>query len=165
MSEDERGGASRARRATGGMLAADDAAGSAGFETSSMAVRIVGSCLVFVHGAIAPTDSEWDRSMDLLRKVEASRLRLFVWTEGAAPNAGQRAKLKQATEGSKPPTAVLTDSVLARAAGTAIAWFNPEFRVFAQSALDAALDHLKLDGPARADVVQALDQMRSRKKA
>ncbi len=128
-----------------------------------MAVRVVGNCLVFVHGTVAPTDSEWDRALALLQNIGREQVRLLVWTEGAAPNAGQRSRLAKATEGSKPPTAVLTESMLARAAGTAIAWFNPAFRVFPMSSLEPALDHLELVGAARVNTKEALDQMRSRK--
>lgn len=128
-----------------------------------MAVRVSGSCLVFVHGTVPPTDAEWDRAMELYRRVGIARGRMLVWTEGAAPNAAQRAKLGKVAGEAKPPIAVLTDSALARAAGTAISWFNPQLRAFPRTSIEPALDHLGLSGKERDDARTALAELRARR--
>lgn len=134
-----------------------------GFETASVKVRIAGPCLVFVHGPVAPTDAEWDRAMDLWARIGTARVRALVFTEGGAPNAAQRAKLAKISGDRKPPISVLTESALARAAGTAISWFNAELRVFPPTDVERALDHLSLSGTDREKALATLTELRARR--
>jgi len=131
------------------------------FEGESVSVRIVGKCLVFVHGANAPSNDEWDRAMELFVRIGPTRACFLVWTEGGAPNSAQRAKLAKLTGESKTPIAVLSDSSLVRAAGTAIRWFNPQIRIFPPTDIEGALVHLALDGAARTGARDAMTEMRT----
>lgn len=134
--------------------------GKKGFEGATMISRAVDECIVSVHGPAVPTDGEWDKAMALLESVGPARARSLIWTEGGAPNATQRAKLAKVTGSARSPMAVLTASGLARAAGTAMSWFNPAFRMFAPEELDAALDHLTIAPARRGPVLAALEEMK-----
>ncbi|HVJ21900.1 MAG TPA: hypothetical protein VM686_41130 [Polyangiaceae bacterium] len=108
---------------------------------SMIAVR-QGVYVVYVHTAESPSDEEWDLAMRFYEAADVSRLKTLVYTDGAAPNAAQRGRLNAALGGHKLLMALLTPSVFARAAGTAISWFNPNVRVFGPGDFDAALRHL-----------------------
>ena len=123
--------------------------------------REVGDVLVFVHTNDAPSDPEWEKALELLRnRASSSGLRTLVYTAGGAPNAAQRARLNAVIGATKPPIAVLTSSPIARAAGTAISWFNPMFKVFGPDDVDNALDHLALRGIERTHAREALLEMK-----
>jgi len=98
--------------------------------------------IVYVHTAEAPSDVEWDLAMRFFEAADLKYLRVLVYTDGAAPNASQRARLNGLLGSNKLPMAVLTPSVLARAAGTAISWFNPNLRIFGPDDYEAAFKHL-----------------------
>jgi hypothetical protein len=136
-----------------------------GWKGTTMMARTIGTCLVFVHGTTTPTDAEWDRVLQMFRDVGPARSKTFVWTDGAAPNAAQRAKLAKVTEGAAPPIAVLTDSAFVRAACTAISWFNPRIRAFSPTDMDRALDHLDATASDRPALKQAMDEMRAELRA
>ncbi|NUP06879.1 MAG: hypothetical protein HOW73_12575 [Polyangiaceae bacterium] len=111
--------------------------------TRSAVAEVFGKNVVFVHGTDDPTDAEWEELMGIYRAVgDMASARCLVYTDGGRPNAGQRARLNQVMNGQQPLIAVLTPSALARAAGKAIAFFNPRFRMFDPEQIDAALKHL-----------------------
>lgn len=123
--------------------------------------RSLGNFLVFVHGKEAPSDVEWDELLALFRAVpDITRARVLVFTLGGAPDARQRAKLHQLLGETKPPIAVLTPSALARAAGTAISWFNPRLRVFDPDDVERALDHLDAVRADRQALIHAMGDLR-----
>jgi hypothetical protein len=102
-----------------------------------------GSYVVYVHTEESPSDEDWDLALRFYEAADASRLRTLVYTDGAAPNAAQRSRLNTVLGSNKQqPSAVLTPSLLARTAATAIGWFNPNFRVFGPRDFDAAFLHL-----------------------
>jgi hypothetical protein len=134
--------------------------------TQSAAARVVGRYVVFVHDSTDPTDTEWEKLLELFRKLPGGRMpRTLVYTGGGAPNAAQRARLLQTvreTFGSGAfVVAVFTESALARAAGTAISWFIPGIRIFGPNDIDQALDHLGGSSVERATVKVALAELRS----
>lgn len=51
--------------------------------------------------------------------------------------------------------------MLARAAGSAVRWFNPHLRVFAPGELERALDYLELRDEYRQEARAALTTLRS----
>ncbi len=130
--------------------------------SKTMATRGVGSCLVFVHTSEAPSDAEWDEVLSHFRTVmKTGTGRALVYTEGAAPNTAQRAKLNALFGSAHPRIAVLTPSPLARAAGTAIRWFNPEVRIFGPDEIERALDHLEVSRAERAALTETLAALRA----
>lgn len=127
----------------------------------SFASRTVGNYMVFVHGTLAPSPSEWSSVIDSLRAHSSlSALKILVFTEGGAPNAAQRADLTAVLANKKLPIAVLTTSVIARAAGTALTWLNPGFRVFGPSDFDKALDYLGASGAERRSLRDAVEELK-----
>ena len=118
---------------------------------------------VVVHTTTPPSDNEWNEVLAEFRKFDdLKRARIFVYTEGGAPNARQRALLNQVMATAKPPVAVLTSSSLARAAGTAISWFNPAIRLFAPDDAESALDHLAAAGVDRVRLRKALHELKAK---
>ncbi len=117
--------------------------------------------MVFAHATLAPSDVEWSRVLDVYRAhPNISSLRTLVHTDGGAPNAAQRADLSSLLAGTKMPIAVITTSVLARAAGTALTWLNPGFRMFAPTAFEGALDHIGATGVDRRILKDTVDELR-----
>jgi hypothetical protein len=111
--------------------------------SGNVAWRAVDDYLVFVHAEHPPEDEEWTEMLALFRKAfDIRRLKVLVYTAGGAPNARQRAQLNQVLEHIRPPVAVVTTSMVARAAGTAIAWFTPTLRVFSPDDSERAFDHI-----------------------
>lgn len=132
-----------------------------GFESAGMSVRTVGDCIVIVHGTTDPNDLEWDRALELLRAIGPTRAKALVWSDGGAPSAKQRAALEATCGGATPRTALVTESLVSRAAGVAVSWFNPLFKTFAPSAFEAALDHLDLTPERRKLALEAATSMRA----
>jgi hypothetical protein len=127
--------------------------------SKSFCARKLGNVVVFVHGSRAPTDSEWDVVLDYYRQApDASRLRALVYTEGGAPDAKQRARLVEFSHATA-RIAVLTASALARAAGIAISWFNPQLRLFKPSEVERALDHLEATTGERVELRRTLAEL------
>ncbi len=130
--------------------------------TKSMIVRAIGAYVLFAHTQDAPLDDEWDDGLEFFKTApDPAATRTLVYTAGGAPSAAQRARLKVALGSRKLPMAVLTPSALARAAGAAISWFNPQFRVFGADDVDLALDHLGVSGNDRDLLRQTLREMRA----
>ena len=128
----------------------------------TMSARRLGDVFIFFHTSTAPSDEEWDSVLDLYRKApDISRVRTFVYTEGAAPNAAQRARLNAVLRDTKPRMAVVTPSQLARVVGTAIRWFNPSFHVFAPSEIDQAFLHLGASSEERRGIERTLAELKS----
>lgn len=131
-------------------------------QTRAILVRVVQNCVVCIHSAEAPSKEEWDGVMQVVAdELALGRLRILVSTEGGAPNATQRAKLRDVLGHSKPPIAVMSSSSLVRAVCTAISWFNPQMRQFPPESLPAALDHLGIPLPDRAALVRGFEEAKA----
>ena len=129
--------------------------------SKNMTWKVVGHILVFVHASEAPSDAEWDEALVLFRAVpDVARIRALVFSSGGAPDARQRARLHTVLGKTKATIAVLTPSALARAAGTAIAWFVPGLRIFDPDDVERALDHLDAARPERPGLTRALAELR-----
>jgi len=116
---------------------------------------------VIVQGSNAPTDVEWDEVLAFYQTMlAADRLRVLVYTEGAAPNASQRGKLQDQLGKKKMIFAVITPSAWARAVGTAVSWFVPNVAMFHPNELEKALDHLGVAAQTRAGIRERFDQLR-----
>lgn len=130
---------------------------------ANLAFKKVDDYWVVAHTTEAPTDIEWHELLATLRRVkEARRARVFIYTDGGAPNARQRALLNQALDGARPPIAVVTASAVARAASTAISWFTPTIRIFAPHESERALDHLDASALDRARIKETLAELKAK---
>src|SRR5688500_19819263 len=108
--------------------------------------RLVGDVRLVLQGEGHPSDAEIDEhiaeAVDMARFVRA----VLVVAEGAkaaGPDARQRAKMARAGL-LRAPTAVVTDSVLARGSMTAVSWGGAPMPGFASEHLSRAYDYLKL---------------------
>jgi hypothetical protein len=107
---------------------------------TNIGVEMVGHTLVVVHGKAHPTDADWQLYLDALeRNMPAIEAQLVV-TDGGSPNAAQRRRSLELAAGyPMPPTAVVTTSVLARGAVSALSWFMKDrIRAFRRNEFDEA---------------------------
>jgi hypothetical protein len=124
---------------------------------------LVGDVRLVLQGEGRPTDAEMDHhvaeAVAMARAVRA----VLVIAEGrdaAGPDAGQRAKLARAGL-LRIPTAVVTESALARGVMTAVSWLGAPIRGFAPEHLFRALEFLKISAPVRARIPAQLEAMRA----
>lgn len=82
-----------------------------------------------------------------------------MYSQGPGPNAAQRKLLAARLGDHKYPTAVVTDSFLARGAVTALGWLGHSIRAFPSSEVLLALEYLPVLEPRRRDVLLRLVQM------
>jgi hypothetical protein len=123
----------------------------------SFASRRVREIVVFVLSRQAPTDAEWDEMLVIYRQLARPTLPCaLVYTAGGAPNAKQRASLRDVGSAR---IAVLTASAVARAAGVAVSWFNPEIRIYGPHDVEKALNHLDVPEAERRELRQALAEL------
>jgi hypothetical protein len=102
---------------------------------------MVGHTLVVVHGARHPSDADWSIYLDALRQNFAEIRAQLIVTEGGSPTSAQRkSSLDLAGQWERPPpTAVVTASILARGAVTALSWFMKDrIRAFPPAEFDEA---------------------------
>lgn len=113
--------------------------------TRTAVARVVGNVWLFVHTKESPSDEEWAALIDGYAASDTNHhVRTLVYSEGGAPNALQRARLKQRQGGVAVPIAVLTPSSFVRAAVTAIGWFNDRVRTFSPHEIEEALTFLEI---------------------
>ena len=125
----------------------------------------VGPVLLVVQNTVAPTDDEWDRYVDNIRRcIESPNGSAIAFTDGGHPNVVQRGRVNDVLAGRRAPSAVVTTSLALRGVVTALRWFNPDTASFSPKNIDAALRFAKVDGPRTLGVwrmVVALDRQLS----
>lgn len=103
---------------------------------------MVGRTLVVVHGVTHPTDRDWAIYLDALRQNTQKIGAQLIVTDGGSPTSAQRKASLELAVGQwdrVPPSAVVTSSVLARGAVTALSWFmKDKIRAFAPAEFDEA---------------------------
>lgn len=135
----------------------------------TMAFRELGTTMLCVHSDADPTPSAWNAYVDALaeaglRTVPAPIRQILIFTRGGAPNSLQRRRLLRLLDhdgASTIPTALLSDSRIARGAATVIGWFGAAIKPFRSTDLDAAFDWLAVPQTDRADIQKALNEERS----
>lgn len=131
----------------------------------NLAWRLQDDLMVIVHNEHPPSDAEWTANLREYEKTGSGRrVRVLVYTAGGAPNARQRQALNRVLGSAveKPRIAVMTSSSLARAAATAVSWFNPTFKMFSQDEIELALDHLDCSSAERTRARRILDELKSK---
>jgi hypothetical protein len=101
--------------------------------------------LIEVIGEADPSARDWDALLATCRREIATLRGGVVLSDGGRPNAKQRAALA-ALDGAVVRIAVLTPSVLARGAVTALHWLGHNIRAFEPDDLDSAFAYI--DVPA-----------------
>jgi hypothetical protein len=109
----------------------------------NLAWRFVEDVYVGAHTAKPPSQPEWDSMLEQV--LQNGRIRVgLIYTEGGSPSALQRKQLRDVTERlNMRGSAILTSSVVARAAITAINLFSKDFSAaFPPHHIENALRHL-----------------------
>ena len=116
-----------------------------------------------LQGEGQPSDTEVDRHIAEASEMASFVRAVLVVAEGSragGPDARQRARMARAGL-LRVPTAVVTDSVLARGIMIAVSWTGTPIQGFASEHLDRAYEFLKLSGPVRARIPDQLEAMRA----
>jgi hypothetical protein len=103
-------------------------------------------CIILVHSADPPSDTEWNRWLEALSRylLRTSRARMLVMSQGGAPNPSQR----RASDAVTAPhhrdmkVAVVTQSTFVRGVVAAFRVLLPFYRAYAPRELEAALAYL-----------------------
>ena len=100
---------------------------------------------IVVHSEAAPTDREWDAYLAEFPEPDVlAGLKIIVYSLGGGPNGAQRSRLVHLLRDRTPRAALLTASALMRGIGTAVSWFNPNFKVFSLKERAVAFGYLAM---------------------
>jgi hypothetical protein len=126
--------------------------------------KLVGDVRLVLQVAGRPTNDEIAQHIDEALAMAGSVRAVLVIADGpdaAGPDAGQRAKMARAGM-LRVPTAVVTESVLARRIMTAVSWIaGAPIRAFAPEQLFRAFEFLKISGPVRARIPDQIEAMKA----
>jgi hypothetical protein len=124
----------------------------------------VGQFVVGVHTSIHPTQEEWEQLLDLARVPPEQHTGSLIYTEGGSPSALQRKQLRDAMVQAKIASqlsAVLTDSIIARTAITALNLFlGNRVRAFPSTAIDEGLTYIQAPLDVWPQIKQVLDELK-----
>jgi hypothetical protein len=124
---------------------------------------LVGDVRLVLQGPGRPTQDEIDQHIAEAMVMAGSVRAVLVVTDGpdaAGPDAAQRAKMARAGL-LRIPTAVVTESVLARGVMTAVSWLGAPIRGFGPEQLFQACEYLKISSPVRARIPARLEEMKA----
>jgi hypothetical protein len=128
---------------------------------SNVRWRMIGGYQVSVMNKSNPTKEEWDEMIQRLAPMIAELKGTVVYTLGGAPSATQRRHLRGLFDKqTPPPAAILTESVVAQTAITALnLFFGGAFRAFSPQALKEALLFVKVPSSDWELIRQALIEL------
>lgn len=131
--------------------------------TLTMQFSYVNGIWVCLHNSESPSTEEWLRYCQGLQGTRGEIKAILVFTLGGAPGFKQREQLRAAMDEEQiPPTAVMTNSALARGIITSLNWFtrNQELVAFSSQDIDGALRYLGSRGATipRDQVLHAMAQ-------
>jgi hypothetical protein len=118
--------------------------------------QVVAGVRVVVVGSRPPSDADWDAHLAAVEEEAPVARGVLVVTHGGSPSAAQRKRLVQTRGGIGMPTAVVSESVVARAVATMLRWFGGNHQAFAPYDIDKAYAFLSLSAADRALVHQFL---------
>ncbi len=125
-----------------------------------MGWRRMGRLCVTVHTEHPPTNEEWAAYVEQAGEYRPLQdQRVLVVSAGGAPDGKQRKLMVDVLQGARVPVAILTNSLVMRAAGVAVSWFNPMLKVFGPDALDSATQYLDLTAWERRESESALKEL------
>jgi hypothetical protein len=107
-----------------------------------------------------PTDSEWDRWIEMYGPRKGREMRVVVEAHNSGPNAKQRKKLSDALKGDDCRVAVMTESTFVRGIITALAWLGIPQRGFPVDAHLQAANYLELEELELEQVMRELPRLR-----
>jgi hypothetical protein len=124
--------------------------------------RRIGDVRLVLQGNGHPSDAEMHEHIEEAIGMAGFVRAVLVIAEGphaSGPDARHRAKMGRAGL-LRVPTAVVTDSALARGIMTAVGWVGAPIQGFAPAHISRAYDYLKLSSSVRARIPDRLDAMR-----
>ena len=108
--------------------------------------KMVGRFCLAIHSKTPPSDTEWNswlsESAPELRTSPG--LCTLVFTDGGAPNAGQRKRLSETLGGRDIPIAVHSHALIPRFVNASIALFNKSIRSYTPEEFPQAIEYLKI---------------------
>jgi hypothetical protein len=127
-----------------------------------MAFDVTANVVLEVHPDCLPDEADWDAFIAWLPQQDVPRrLGGIVMAEGPGPNAGQRKKLLAVPGMDKGRSVVLTTSVLARGAITALNWLGYKGLVGRDYAdLRGCFDHLGVPQQDRSLILKRLIELK-----
>ena len=101
-----------------------------------------GGLMLVAHTGKPPSQQEWDRYCEALTRHDPERMTSLVFTDGGAPDGGQRKQVNDFLKGRTSACAVVASSTVVRGVVTALGWFNPMIRAYSPTEVDEALHYL-----------------------
>lgn len=129
----------------------------------TVASRWVGDYWISVHGESPVSTEDWERAMPDLKSHIPFKGSL-VYTQGGSPTAVQRKQMRELYPQNEafPPTAILTDSVIARTAITALSVFiGNKVKGFPPPEVDAALTYIGAPASLCPEIKKALEELKA----
>jgi hypothetical protein len=125
---------------------------------------------VWLHTSSDPRAEEWSASCQQVADFgkanggNYARFRALFVTDGGTPDARQRKELfRDALGGYPAKMSIITEAVetsaIKRGIATALAWMNPNFRVFQPTELGLALEHIDIELARFAPIWECLSSM------
>lgn len=127
----------------------------------SLTSKVSGDLVLSLHGAEAPSASEWETHLALLEELarrnggSLARMRSLVFSDGGMPDSAQRqasTRIIDAADGTRMPIAIVSNSGFVRGVVTAGHWFGLSMRAFAPAGLREALAYLQIPEGRHAEV-------------
>jgi hypothetical protein len=109
--------------------------------------------ILMLHGDKAPPPAAWREHLRYLETKDLEGLGLLVFTNGGAPDAGQRDEMNRVLRGRYFARAIVHKSAIARGVVAAVGWFAPGVAAFRPECWHAAAAHARIV-PAELDRVE-----------
>jgi hypothetical protein len=130
--------------------------------TKNTFVQIRDRIIISVQTTKPPTDEEWYSSMNFLSNCltkKPENLCTLILTDGGAPSAVQRQRIKEIYGGKSIPTAILSSALIPRLVTASIALFNKSIRSYAPNEILEAYAHLQFTAKEKEQVFGALTDL------
>lgn len=100
--------------------------------------------ILMLHGDKPPPVAAWREHLRDLETRDVENLGLLVFTNGGAPDAGQRDEMNRVLRGRYFARAIVHQSALARGVVAAVGWFAPGVAAFRPECWHAAAAHARI---------------------
>jgi hypothetical protein len=128
--------------------------------SESMVFERAGGTMVVAHGPDNPGEAVWASFVATMKELRSEVGRVLVFSAGGSPNAKQRAHLRQQV--GTIHAAILTDSIVARGAVTALSWLGLSIAAFAPPQVTGAMDYIGVPPDERELVRRTLGHVKAR---
>jgi len=128
----------------------------------TMLWELSGSTFVIVHSASAPHDDDYDSALGGYAKHLGRFRGILIHSTGGSPNAAQRKRTTDFWQGKTlPKTVIMTSSVVARGAITALNWFvSQPLKAVRPDDFREAFEYLEVVHAEQASVEETVTKLR-----